>query len=250
MSKKNIKNAGWGLVFIALAILILINANGTLPIFGIWSWGFTIVFGAAALNSLLTFEEDGLVFSLTVLAYIWREQLGLTHVSIWVFLGVALLIDYGLGLILHPLKKKSKKHKHHTIIINGKNVSGSSQTVGDDMATTADADVTINTRMGSVTRYIQSTDFRYATINLSMGEAKVYFDKAQIAVDRAVVEVNGTIGDLALYFPKSWHVQNELGSVIGEINTHGTPDPDAATTGPTVLLTGTFKIGDVNIYYI
>jgi predicted membrane protein len=250
MSKKNLKNIFWGVFFLACAGLMFASATGNLIGVGFWSWVFTICFTASTISSLASLDVTGTVFSLAFLVIIWRSMLGIDTVSTWTILAVALLADIGLSMLLKPVLKRFKKKNHATIIINNKVIKVGGNKSHDQSASKAtintDADVTVDVKMGSATRYVQSSNFQHADINVNIGDAKIYFDQAQIVGDTAVIELNGSIGEVDLYFPSTWQVENQLNNFISDMNVHG----QAATDGPTVVLTGTFKVGDVNIYYI
>ena len=71
--------------------------------------------------------------------------------------------------------------------------------------------------MGSAIRYVQSANFQQATINVTMGDAKIYFDQASIVADQANISLNGSMGEIYLYVPKEWHTQIKLSSFITEV---------------------------------
>jgi predicted membrane protein len=246
MSKKNLKNIFWGLIWIACAGLLIASATNNLVGVGFWSWVFTICFAASTITCLVKLDVTGTVFSAAFLIYIWADPLHI-HLDFITLMIAAALISTGLSMLLKPFLKK---HKHHgVIVINDKviNLGGKDEHKFTESSTVdTDADVNVNVRMGSATRYIQSSDFRHADIHVSIGDCKVYFDQATITADHAVIELNGSVGDVELYLPRTWQVQNHLDNFIGDMNTHGTPSED----GPLVVLTGTFKVGDVHIYYI
>jgi predicted membrane protein len=246
MNKKTYSDIFWGMFFLIGAGLLMASKLGWLGItMGWWGWLFTIVLAAALVQSIANLSIGGVVWSLAFLAIIWNRALGIATLVPWTVLGVALLVHIGLSLVLHPLLKHH--HSHLIIIKNGQNLTLTHQQDQPKEAVSRDQTVVITTKLGSVTRYVQSPDFRLADITIGLGDAKVYFDKATILADHAEIAVTGSLGDLDLYIPANWHLQSELESFLGDVKVVGTPS-DAV--GPTVYLTGGFKLGDIKVHYI
>ncbi len=249
MNKKYGQNIFWGIIFLACAFLMFASATHNLVFIGFWSWLFTILIGAGFLKSLFSLDIPASVFCLAFLVIIWREPLGIAHLSLWLILGVALLASVGLSLVFNPfLDKHHRRHPH--IIINGKSDEyAQSFDAGftETTHTSAESDVLVNARMGSTVRYVQSPDFKYANVHVSMGEAKVYFDQAQIQADYATINLEGSMGDIDLYVPRDWDVRLQGNNFLGDIEEKG---EKSASPSSIVYLLIHFKLGNVTIHYI
>jgi len=71
--------------------------------------------------------------------------------------------------------------------------------------------------------------------------------KLYINVQNCKKRLNGSIGDVSLYIPKEWDVQMNLSSIMADLGEKGlTP----TKTGPKVFITGNFKLGDIEVYYV
>lgn len=245
MSKKTYHDLFWGVFFLIAAGLLVASQLGWLSAgIGFWRWLFTVVLGAALVQSLANLSVGGTVWSVALLALVWAKPLGITNLVPWTILGGALLIQIGLSLLLRPVLKR----RHPLVIIkDGKTLVGQK----DDRLAAAPSDtdqvVTITTKLGSVTRYVQSADFRLADITLGLGDAKVYFDNTEIQADHAEIHVDGSLGDLDLFIPANWDLHSDLTNFMGDLKVTGTPSSEP---GPKVLLTGGFKLGDIKIHYI
>jgi predicted membrane protein len=235
MMKNNVKNVLGGFFVLAFAGLIYADAIGKFGNIGLWTWIFTFCFGAAAFNTLSRRDVAGTCFSLGILAIIWRSQLGLGALSIWTILGITLLVSIGLSLLLRPLLHTRKPHFAAQVVMGE-----------DDTASSADANIVINTRMSSTVRYVRSTDFQSADIQVNMGTVKVFFDEAQIVDGPAYININGSIGEVELYIPRDWQLDNQLNTFIGDINIKHNDIHE----GPIVRLSGNFKIGDIDVHYL
>lgn len=243
----------WGLFFLVCAGVLVLSQLGMLTYhISFWTLVLTCILAAAAIKSIATLSFAGLSFSLAFAAMLYSKQLGIEKLVPWTLLGAALLLAIGLELIFSPLKK----HQHHGIIT----VNDKSYTIGDlrqaqkaakqapdYVPSSESADVTVTVKIGSATRYVQQGDFRHAVIRVNMGDAKVFFDKATIINEPALIEVFGQMGDVSLYLPREWNVQPSLSGFAVDLTEKG----EAPTkTGPQVVIAGDFKMGDITVHYI
>ncbi|MEB3363061.1 LiaF-related protein [Lactobacillus sp. R2/2] len=101
--------------------------------------------------------------------------------------------------------------------------------------------------MSSVSRYVHSQNLRSITINSSLGEVEVYLDQAKAAGDVVTVDISGTMGEIEIYVPTSWRVNSDnLDLALGELDI----DDGSTGGGPTLMLTGHFSMGDVEVNYV
>lgn len=241
MMKNNVKNILGGLLLLVFAGLIYADATGKIGGLNLWSWFFTFCFSAETFNALNKRDIDEVCFSLGILVIIWREQLGIGNLSIWTLLGITLLVSIGVSLLLRPFTKRHKPHVSFAFSREG-------AVAADADATDADADITINTHMSSTTRYVRATNFQSADIQVNLGTVKVFFDQATITDGPARININGNIGEVELYLPRNWQVDNQLSTFIGEINFSEKHRENA--DGPIVILSGNLHIGDVDVHYL
>ncbi|WP_461225425.1 LiaF transmembrane domain-containing protein [Lacticaseibacillus suihuaensis] len=246
--KTSLSRLFWGLFFLTSAGVLVASKMGWLSFsIGFWPWLLSLILGAAALKGLFDLSAPVVVFALAFLGMVWAKPLGIEPLVPWTLLGGATLLSIGLSLILAPLHKK--RHPSFTFVSKGgrKIEIGDDHRFTDSTTTTHDDQVDVNVRMGSAVRYIQSDHFEHASIRVSMGDAKVYFDEAKITAEQATIDIQGSMGDVTLYVPRDWRIESHLNAFIGDLEEKGvTP----TGTGPTVYLTGDFKIGDVTIHYI
>ncbi|MFD1465038.1 hypothetical protein ACFQ4L_02895 [Lapidilactobacillus mulanensis] len=246
----------WGLFFLACAVILVASKMGWFSYhLSFWTLVFTFVLAAAAVKSLAEWSFTGAIFSLAFMSMLYAKPLGITSLVPWTVLGVALLLSIGLSLVFQPLKRKHHRHHAHIIYNSDKGPGHHNIIIGrDDDAddssenTTTDHESTVevNVRMGSAVRYIQSENFQQAVINMTVGEVKVYFDGAKIVGDHAAIEVNGNVGQIDLYIPEAWDIQEQLDSFIVDISENG----HSSKTGPKVYLVGNLKVGELTIHYI
>ncbi len=237
----------WGLFFLISAGLLLAVKMGWLTYqFGAWTIVGTLVLAALAIKSIAYFSVSGVVFSLAFMSMLYAKPLGITGLVPWTILGVALLLSIGLSLVLQPLRHRF--YRRHAYFMANRWASHHGRTFQGTTSTETDheSSVNVNVRLGNAVRYVQSEDFKQANINVTMGEAKVYFDKAQINGDQATIFLNGNMGEVDLYVPQDWNVDIEMDATMIDINEKGVKP---TKTGPDVLITGAFKMGDIDIIY-
>ena len=211
----------WGLFFLACAGILVASKMGRFSYhIGFWMLVLTLILVAATIKSIVYFSVSGTVFSLAFLSLLYAKPLGITSLVPWTILGAALLLSIGLSLVLQPFKRKLSRHHAHITFEKTGNYTG--QHFSDTTSTDYESYVEVNVRMGSTIRYVQSDNFQQAVINVTMG-------------------------DVSLYIPKEWDVQMNLNSIMADLGEKGlTP----TKTGPKVFITGNFKLGDIEVYYV
>ncbi|NUE97633.1 hypothetical protein GYV61_02580 [Lactobacillus melliventris] len=271
MRKNKIREIFWGIALVAAAIFLVMNQ---LHLFSfhlkvsmiIW----TIVFGAALIESLADRSLFGTTFSIAFLLIVYAEPLHITKIVPWTVLIAALLIYIGLTLIFrkswflggnyfkHKFSPrdyyddwsdfdKSYKTTDNNTINDSKDYTTDSSSINDSKNYTAGEDIVINQKLSSVSRYVHSQNLRSVMINSSLGEVEVYLDQAKAAGDVVTVDINGTMGEIEIYVPLSWKVNSEnLDLVLGELEISGESSGD----GPTLVLTGHCSMSEVEINYV
>ena len=250
MKKFKLREVFWGIALVAVAIFLVMNQ---LHLFAfhlkismiIW----TIIFGAALIESLADRSLFGTTFSIAFLLIVYAEPLHITKIVPWTVLIAAFLIYLGLSLIFkrswfpktvyfNQKKRQDFKNNHSRADNNVLNASNS-EADGED--------IVINQRLSSVSRYISSKNLRSITINSSLGEVEVYLDQAEAAGDTVVADINGTMGEIEFYLPSSWKVDSQnLNVALGELEIEG----ESTGGGPTLVLTGHSSMGEIEVYYI
>ena len=103
-------NLFWGLFLIAAAVLILVAKLGAFPDISVMKIFWTLVFSVALVSSLVNLAFPGVYFSLAFLGILYDTELGITAITPWTILLVALLLSIGTCMIFTPKKKKKIKN--------------------------------------------------------------------------------------------------------------------------------------------
>lgn len=241
----------WGLfLLLSAAILIVSQLHLITYSFSFWTLIATIFLVAVLIKSLVYFAIPGSVFSLAFLAILYAKPLGITALSSWTILGAALLVSIGLSLIFRPLLMKRRPWmRHHNYgghWQRGRYVNFDPH-ADPDVKTVSDSDVDVYVKMGSSIRYVKSDDFSQANIDVSMGDAKVYFENVTI-LDSAVININASLGGIELYIPKNWNVIKEIDNNMGGVSEVGFSDVTADS--PDVTVRGLVSLSGLKITYI
>ncbi|APU72303.1 LiaF transmembrane domain-containing protein [Companilactobacillus crustorum] len=241
----------WGLfLLLSAAILVVSQMHLITYTFSFWTIIATIFLVAVLIKSLVYFSIAGSVFSLAFLAILFAKPLGITALVPWTVLGAALLISIGLSMIFRPLLVKHRpwmRRSYYKKQWNGGGRVSFDRKVDPDVETVAESDINVYVKMGSNIRYVKSDDFKRADIDVTMGDAKVYFDNVNV-LDSAVINVNASLSGVELYVPKNWNIIKEMNSNLGGVTEVGVADVTADS--PNVTVRGLVSLSGLKISYV
>ncbi len=228
-------NLFWGLFLIAAAVLILVAKLGAFPEMSIMKIFWTLVFSVALINSLANLAFPGVFFSLAFLGIIYDTELGITAITPWTILFVALLLSIGMSLIYTPKKKKK---------VNPREIeSGDFVVFDEEDGNQFDFSSSF---VGSI-KYVNSDNFESANIDAKFAGMKVYFDNAIIQNGHATVNLNVSFAGVELYIPKNWRVDNQMSASFGGVEEK---NRNNGADGPILTLRGNVSLGGVTILYV
>lgn len=232
------KNYFWGLFFISAAVVILVNQLGYFGEINLFSLICTILLTPIILQSLFSLNFVGILFPLSILGIIYAEPLGITDLTPWPILAIALFASIGFSLIFKPFRFKR--------VIRCKGFDNNEGF--DEIIDTEDENVVdLSVNFGSCIKYVNTEKFEKANIGCSFGEMKVYFDNAKIDGEKAIINLNVSFGGVELYIPKTWKVINKADVSLGAIEEK---TRSANDTNKTLYLYGKVNFAGVEIMYI
>lgn len=235
------KNYFWGVFLILAGAYLVVSQMGYLPTVGVFTLIFTVVCLAVLVASIPHANFGGILFPLAFIGIMYDEQLGITAITPWTILLVALLMTIGLHLIFDRFrKKKSWKHHHR----HGENSKFSPENPNESL----DGEyVYLHTSFGSVIRYVTSQDLQTVDIQVSFGAASVYFDNARVPSGNAVVNIESSFAGVELYVPHTWQVINHVNSSFGAVDEKNKHTGELEAT---LTLEGSNSFGGITIYYV
>ena len=177
----------------------------------------------AGLKNLLDARDRGSAVSGTLLAAVGAllllDALYLIDVNLWDFWPV-ILVALGVRVLMNALPGAG------------------------DAGVVSDSEESASAFLGSVERRNHSTDFRGGSASAFMGGVNFDLREADIAGERAVIQVFAMMGGLEIRVPEEWTVEVAVTSIMGgvEDKTRG-----AAVTPKRLVLKGTVIMGGIEI---
>lgn len=217
----------WGVLFIALAVLLVTSQLGILKIhISIWTLILTVFFGVSAFWSLFHKEIPGFLFALAFLVIIYDEPLGLQAITPWTILLAALFASIGWRILFPSSKKKAYTYQ--------------------DKKSVRDTDVHIEENFGSCIRYIDSQDIENVLIINRAGMVKVYFQQASMKKINVDFYLNVFCGMLEIYVPRTWKVIDQTDNLLSHVSIE---EENGDLIEYHIILKGKVNLSEVKIFY-
>lgn len=213
-----------GILFIALALLMVLNTFNFFPGGIIFVAISTVLLGYIAIRGLLDFDSFGTIFPLALLFYIYNRHFHFVDISSGKIFIIALLLAIGVSMLV----PKKLKYNRYTKVFND----------------TTHSDVTF----GENVRYININDSDYFTSKTTFGETNIYFEKLDTYPLKDVeLNISATFGEVKIFIPKEWSVENKVTTIFGEVNT---PFFNEGRRDVRIVLTGSLTFGEIKIIHI
>lgn len=242
------RNYFWGSFLILAAAYLVVSQMGYLPKMGPFTLIFTVVCLAVLISSIPRLNFGGILFPLAFIGIMYDKQLGITAITPWTILLVALLGTIGFHLLFGRFRKKNCHwHKCHHKKISAYDTESWQEQGGTDSESVEGEFVAIRVSFSSVIRYITSANLQTVNIEASFGSAEVYFDHAQIPSGNVTVNVDVNFSGVQLYVPHNWQVINHVASSFGAVNEENKHTGEL--TG-TLTLEGSNSFGGITVTYI
>jgi predicted membrane protein len=225
----------WGILFVLMGVFLIISKLGYFANVNVISLLLTAFLVAVIGKSLVRLNFAGVLFPIAFICIIYDKQLGITNITPWTVLIAALLGSIGLSMIFHK----------HTKCVNFKFDSEDSKFEKIDVED--ESHVRVKNSFGSTIKYINTDNFEQADFNCSFGAMKVYFDKAIMSKDNALVRINASFSGIELYVPKTWNIEDKTNAVFGAVDEK---NRNNQITTNTLTLVGDIKFSGVEIIYI
>jgi len=225
----------WGILFILMGVFLIISKLGYLPNINVISLLLTAFLVAVIVKSLVRLNFAGVLFPIAFICIIYDTELGITNITPWTVLIAALFGSIGLSMIFNK----------HTKYVNFKFDSEDYKFEKIDVED--ESHVRFRNSFNSSIKYINTDKFEQADFNCSFGAMKVYFDKAIMSSDNAIVRINASFSGIELFIPKEWKVEDKTNVVLGAINEK---NRNNQVTTNTLTLVGDIKFSGVEIIYI
>lgn len=238
----------WGIILLGGGVLLVLNALGIGTAFQLVPMLGSLLLLAISVVSFSRLNFVTGLLPLPIITYLWRDQLGLQNMNLWMLLLAALLVGIGLSSIFWRFRKKkfddschSGRHGHHG------DWSSEDWKTGGTITSTDDSEyVDVDSSFGEHVKYVRSENLKKVKIDSNFSSVKVYFDQCKVSPEGAVINVDCNFSGVFLYVPRTWNLNNQIhvfaGSVDGATMSSGDYTP--------VTLIGNVNFGNVKIIYL
>ena len=215
----------FGVGLLVLAGWILLQGNFGIPSirFNFWPLLVVLVFAYFALENFWRGNLSGGVILAIISLIVANSSYHFLPISSGTIFLAGILASIGIGLIFKPKRIWGIYHGQNARrVING------------------------DINFGSGTRYINSDDFTYETLDCAFGNATVYFDNATIKGNSATFDIDVSFGNATLYVPSKWHVELDVDNAFGTVtNPRNINEKDK-----TLYVKGDVSFGRLGIIYV
>ena len=230
------KKKFWGVLLVLAAIALVISRLGlkySVPL-GFWQVVGTLFFGAGLIEGLI----------------IYQDQLNLRSVGSWTILGAALLITIGLNMIFkqHFQFWYENVSSGKNYIINGDNgKEEESKEYEEFTENEVGSTIKVSSFLNTTSRYVQSQNLRRIDVKANLSDVNLYLDNAMLQDGHATIKVDVSLGDVNIYVPRSWDVNNSVDAFLADVKFVGMPSGEGTQN---LKVEGSVRLGDVKIYYV
>lgn len=261
------KGKWWGLLLVLAGIFVVLSQLGIIPSFG-WRDVIGVALLAVAVVKICYLEFWNI--ATPTLMGIWFLSGSIIPLNNWLegtswiaFLIAGLLIDGGLSYLLKPKFKyhgnyyKKKDHIYRNTKDDGVidvEVSSEDEKVFTDFesedTSTAQDDTSVfyvNAKMGSTTRYINTSSLREVYVNASLAGVELYFNRSKIKNGEAYLNIDASMAGLEIYVPREWTVRVQVSPVMGGVEEVGASTGDGSQI---LYVMGKIHLGGIEIIYV
>lgn len=235
----------WGLLLIGAAVFLVLNQMGLISAklsVGMIAMGVICI--AIFVSSVVRGSFGGVFTALGLAWLTFDKLLGIPQVSWQLVLLVVVLLTVGFHF-LFPSKARSKMGgKKNWDDYEDVNKVGEKQKV--EFSEESNFVMAANA-LGATAKYINSKDLQGAKLHNKFGEMKIYFDGAMIVTSPVTVTVSNNFGQMQLFIPKEWTVNQNVSVFAGEFRENNQP---ASAEGPVLNIEGTVNFGEVTVTYV
>lgn len=222
------KKKAFGIVLLILAALILLQGNFGIPSLGghIWPLLGIAFFAYQSVEALLRRHLTSAVFTTFVALMIANHFYGILPIPNQSLFWASILIVMGVSALTHSNRTWNGKkwwYDGKKTILTDKEVA-----------------------FGTGTFYKQDQELVDDQVEVGFGNAKIYYDNAEILGDTATLKVEVGFGNAVIYVPQHWRVDLKVETFCAVAKT----DTTLAPTSKTLIIRGDVAFGKLGIVYV
>ena len=222
------KKKAFGIVLLVLAALILLQGNFGIPSLGGHIWPLIGIgfFAYQSVEALLRRHLTSAVFTALVALMIANHFYNILPIPNQSLFWASILAVLGVGYLTHSSKLWNGKkcwYDGKKTILTDKEVA-----------------------FGSGTFYKQEQELVEDQVEVGFGNAKIYYDNAEMLGDTATLKVEVGFGNAVIYVPQHWGVDLKVETFCGVAKA----DTSLAPTSKTLIIRGDVAFGKLGIVYV
>ena len=222
------KKKVFGIVLLVLAALVLLQGNFGIPSLEgkIWPLIGIGFFAYQSIEALLRRRLTSAVFTAFIALMIANHFYDILPIPNQSLFWAGVLIVLGVGMLTNSSKTWNGKkwwYDGEKTILTEKEVA-----------------------FGSGTFYKQEQDLVEDEFEVGFGNAKIYYDNAEMLGDSATLKIEVGFGNAVVYVPQHWRVDLKVETFCGAAKA----DAPVAPTSKTLIIRGDVAFGKLGIVYV
>mgnify|MGYP001742279865 FL=1 len=222
------KKKAFGIVLLVLAALVLLQGNFGIPSFGGQIWPLIGIgfFAYQSVEAILRRHFTSASFTALVALMIANHFYDILPIPNQSLFWASILIVMGVSAITHSNRTWNGKkwwYDGKKTILTDKEVA-----------------------FGSGAFYKQEQELVEDQVEVGFGNAKIYYDNAEILGDTATLKVEVGFGNAVIYVPQHWGVDLKVETFCGVAKA----DTSLAPTSKTLIIRGDVAFGKLGIVYV
>ena len=222
------KKKVFGIVLLVLAALVLLQGNFGIPSLEgkIWPLIGIGFFAYQSIEALLRRRLTSAVFTAFIALMIANHFYDILPIPNQSLFWAGVLIVLGVGMLTNSSKTWNGKkwwYDGEKTILTEKEVA-----------------------FGSGTFYKQDQDLVEDEFEVGFGNAKIYYDNAEMLGDSATLKIEVGFGNAVIYVPQHWRVDLKVETFCGAAKA----DAPVAPTSKTLIIRGDVAFGKLGVVYV
>ena len=222
------KKKAFGIVLLVLAALVLLQGNFGIPALGghIWPLVGIAFFAYQSVEALLRRHFTSASFTALVALLIANHFYDILPIPNQSLFWASILIVMGVSALTHSNRTWNGKkwwYDGEKTILTDKEVA-----------------------FGAGTFYKQDQELVEDEFEVGFGNAKIYYDNAEMLGDFATLNIEVGFGNAVIYVPQHWRVDLKVETFCGAAKA----DAPVAPTSKTLIIRGDVAFGKLGVVYV
>ena len=222
------KKKAFGIVLLVLAALVLLQGNFGIPSFGGQIWPLIGIgfFAYQSVEAILRRHFTSASFTALVALMIANHFYNILPIPNQSLFWASVLIVLGVSMLTHTNRTWNGKkwwYDGEKTILTDKEVA-----------------------FGAGTFYKQDQELVEDEFEVGFGNAKIYYDNAEMLGDSATLKIEVGFGNAVIYVPQHWRVDLKVETFCGAAKA----DAPVAPTSNTLIIRGDVAFGKLGVVYV